>query len=83
MLKDIATIRDALVGTDLRGGIVKDVADMKSQLATMQCEEREEKTEKKKATKNKAIIMEKYKFAFISLGLTLIGIVVGHLLDIL
>lgn len=67
MMADIKTIRDALVGTDLRGGIVKDVADMKSGL---------------KIGHNSAILTERRKIALAGVIFSLVGIIAGHFLDI-
>jgi hypothetical protein len=71
LLTDIATIRRAMVGDDLRGGMVKDVADMKSEMKAANGVSKEEKRQKESALK----LTEKRKWAIIALVFSIIGYV--------
>jgi len=77
MLEDMRTIRNALVGNDLRGGLVKDVADMKSSLKS----DRATDVAEKKEEKRKAMLSQRQRTTLISTLIGLAGVFAGYILD--
>lgn len=74
LLTDIATIRRAMVGNDLRGGMVKDVADMKMEMRAANGVNKEEKRKIEINLK----LTEKRKWALIALVFTIVGYAVNY-----
>jgi hypothetical protein len=77
MLEDIRTIRNCLIGLDLKGGLVKDIEEMKSEMKSAHKESEEDK----KAAKLKNIFNNKVKLALFSLVCGLVGYGVKYLID--
>ena len=74
LLADVKTIRDALVGDDLRGGLVKDVAELRSEQRNTNGAAKEERRKDELKTK----LTEKRKWVLIALVFTIVGYVVNY-----
>lgn len=74
LLKDVQTIRNALVGDDLRGGMVKELAEMRSEQKSVNGVNKEEKRTRELNLK----LTEKRKWALIALVFTIVGYAVNY-----
>ena len=92
MKDDIRLIKSALVGTDLRGGLVNQVNDLASQVSDMAASEkliasqatsaaisRESREDKKEDVKKETLT--RYKIALIAAAAAFGGIILGKLLE--
>jgi hypothetical protein len=70
LLEDIAMIKKALIGEDMKGGIVKDFNDMKNDISDI----KDNQTEKK-------VQRDKWKWTSIGLAFTIVGFLVKYGLD--
>jgi hypothetical protein len=93
MKDDLRLIKSALVGTDMRGGLVNQVNTLADRLGDIvatqkltddkRCRDQtEEKTLKEKTKDIRDDIIARYKIAFIAVFGTVIGILLNHFLNL-
>jgi hypothetical protein len=93
MKDDLRLIKSALVGTDLRGGLVNQVNTLADRLGDIVVTQKvtddrrtklqtEEKTLKEKTKDMRDDIIARYKIAVIGILGTLIGIILNHFLNL-
>jgi hypothetical protein len=93
MKDDLRLIKSALVGTDMRGGLVNQVNTLADRLGDIvatqkltddkRCRDQtEEKTLKEKTKDIRDDIIARYKTAFIAVFGTVIGILLNHFLNL-
>ncbi len=80
---DLKLVKLALVGNDMRGGLVSEVAALTAQIADLV--KSQNGTERKKIDDEKQMKDSnlRLKIAVISVGCGLLGVLIGHLLDML
>jgi hypothetical protein len=78
IISDLKTIKNALVGENLLGGLVNQVSTMATKLDQVITEVDNAKNEKKEKKK----ISSAWKIAALSAFSALLGILLGHLLDV-
>jgi hypothetical protein len=77
---DLKIVKSAVVGEDLRGGMVKDIGDLKLKVDAIASTNTSDKAERKQNDREKRDTSLKYKIALLSLLSAVIGAVITHFL---
>lgn len=83
IVDDLKTIKNALVGQDLRGGLVNQVSTITTKLDQVISQVNEANHNAKNEKKEKKEISLRWKLAAFSAIGAILGILIGHLLDLI
>jgi len=76
---DVRTIKDALLGKDLRSGLVLQVTEFKNKLEQVIKQKQDEQETFKEEQRQHKQTIARLKIATVAFGFTLVGIIINHL----